>query len=152
MDSEILKSLPAFAGLSPGQVERQAELFRAVMFPAGAVVFAAGDRADSLYVVESGEVIIRYHPYDGGALDIATIHAGGAFGWSAALRRSYYTASAICRTDVTAFAIQGHDLHQTVADNPEFANELLEHASQTACSRFDGLGQQIIRMLKPRAH
>jgi CRP-like cAMP-binding protein len=150
MDSQKLKSLPAFAGLSSGQVERLAELFRAVMFPAGAVVFAAGDRADSLYIVESGDVIIRFHPYDGGALDIATINAGGAFGWSAALRRSYYTASAICRTDVTAFTIQAQLLHQTMADDPEFANALLEHASQTASSRFDGLGQQIIRILRPR--
>jgi len=152
MNSEELRLLPLFAGLSAGQLERPSVRFSLVTFLAGAAIFAAGDRASSLYVVKSGEVIIRFHPYDGGSLDIDTVYAGGAFGWSAALRRSYYTASAICRTDVTAFAIQGHDLHQTVADNPEFANALLEHASQTASSRFDGLGQQIIRMLKPRAH
>ncbi|MEP7356889.1 MAG: cyclic nucleotide-binding domain-containing protein [Anaerolineales bacterium] len=142
--------LPVFAGLSPSQLERPAALFKSVAFPAGAAIFAAGDRASSLYVVQSGEVVIRFHPYDGEALDIATVTAGSAFGWSAAFRRSYYTSSAICRTDVIALAMEARDLHQIMSDDPQLARTLLERASQAATSRFDGLGRQVIQLLKPK--
>jgi CRP-like cAMP-binding protein len=151
MNSEELGALPLFAGLSSSQLEGPAELFRIVAFPAGTVIFSGGDRASSLYAVLSGEVIIRFHPYDGGALDIATVMAGGALGWSAAFRRSYYTSSAICRTDVVALTIEAQDLHQIMADDPQLARTLLERASQSATSRIDGLGRQVIRSLRPKS-
>jgi CRP-like cAMP-binding protein len=148
MKLEELGSIPLFAGLSPSQLERLAKLFEAVAFPAGAPIFTAGDRASRFYVVRSGEVIIRYHPYDGGSLDIATIEPDGAFGWSAAFGRSYYTSSAICRIDVAAFTVRAHDLNEIMADDPQFARALLEYTSQSARSRFDSLSQQVIRLLK----
>ena len=80
MKLEELGSIPLFAGLSPSQLARPAELFEVIAFPAGTAIFTAGDRADRFYVVQSGVVIIRFHPYDGGSLDIATIERGGAFG------------------------------------------------------------------------
>ena len=150
MKLEELGSIPLFAGLSPNQLERLAILFEVVAFPAGAAIFTAGDRASGFYVVRSGEVVIRFHPYDGGSLDIATIEPGGAFGWSAAFRRARYTSSAVCRTAVVALTIQADELHRVMVDDPEFARVLLEHTGQLAGSRFDSLGRQVIRRLKPK--
>ena len=149
MKLEEFGSIPLFSSLSPGQLERLVELFEAATFPAGAAIFTAGDRASRFYVVRSGEVVIRFHPYDGGSLDIAVIQPGGGFGWSAACRRASYTSSAICRTDVVVLAIQADDLHKVMVDEPEFARILLEHTGQLAASRFDSLGRQLIRRLRP---
>ena len=149
MKLEGLGSIPLFAGLSPSQLGRLAKLFEAVVFPAGAPIFTAGDRASRFYVVRSGEVVIRFHPYDGGSLDLATIEPGGAFGWSAAFRRASYTSSAVCRTEVVALTIQADNLHQVMVEDPEFAQGLLEHTGQLVGSRFNSLGQQVIRKLKP---
>ena len=48
-------------------------------------VFEQGQLSDYLYILTSGKVIIRYKPYDGPPLTVATIGPGGVFGWSAAL-------------------------------------------------------------------
>ena len=99
--------------------------------------------------MRSGVVVIRFHPYDGGSLDIATIEPGGAFGWSAVFRRTSYTSTAVCRTEVVALTIQADDLHRVMVDDPEFARVLLEHTGHLAGSRFDSLGRQVIRRLQP---
>ncbi len=152
MPTEALASLPLFAGLGANQLARLGELFELVAYPAGSEIFVAGDRASRLYIVRSGEVLIRYQPYDGGSLDIATIQPGGAFGWSAALKRSYYTSSALARTEVQVLTIDAHDLHQIMAEDPEIGSVLLERAALIAGSRLDSLGRQVIELLQPQAH
>jgi len=151
MKSQELGLLPIFAGAGPRQLERLAKLFTAVTFAPGCAIFTAGDRATRLYVVRSGEVVIRFLPNDGGSLDLTTVRAGEAIGWSAALRRSYYTSSAICLTDVVALSIQAHDLHAIMAGDPQLARALLERAAPPARSQMDSLGQQVIRLLKPQS-
>jgi CRP/FNR family cyclic AMP-dependent transcriptional regulator len=150
MQAEELGSLTLFAGLTRDQLEHLARLFEVIDYPAGAQILAAGDRASQLYIAQTGEVVIRYRPYDGGSIDIATIPAGGAFGWSAALKRAYYTSSAVCRTDVRALTIRAHDLHQIMADDPEVGGVLLERTALIAGSRLDSLGQQVVRLLQPK--
>lgn len=150
MEAEELVTLPLFAGLSVSQVERLAGHFQTVGYLLGAEIFTAGDRAAQLYVLRSGEVVIQYRPYDGGSLDIATIQPGGAFGWSAALKRAYYTSSAVCRTEVEVLTIRAQELHQIMADDPELAEVLLERTALIAGSRLDGLGRQVIKLLQPK--
>jgi CRP-like cAMP-binding protein len=147
--AEALAALAWPDRLETSQLQRLAACFRFVAFPAGTQIFAAGDPASALYLVCSGEVVIRYHPYDGGTLDVAGIPPGGAFGWSAALRRSIYTSSAIARTEVQALVIAAADLHHLMSTDPELSRWLLEGASQVAGSRFDRLGQAVISRLKP---
>jgi CRP-like cAMP-binding protein len=151
MSPDVLAALALFDGLRPDQLERLAGLFTLIEYPAGTDIFAAGDRAHHLYIVSAGEVVIRYRPYDGGLLDIASITTGGAFGWSAALKRSYYTSAASAVTDVQALVISAQDLHVIMAEDPEIGEVLLERVARIASSRLDGLGQQVIQLLKPKS-
>lgn len=148
--SEALAALPLFAGLSPAQLEGLSQLLELENYPAGSQIFAAGDRSTRLYILRAGEVAIRYKPYDGDPLDITTIGPGGAFGWSAALKRSYYTCAALARTDVQVLAINAHKLHQHMARDSELSGVLLERAAEIASSRFDSLGREVMRLLKPK--
>ena len=152
MHADDLARLPIFAGLTPEQLACLAEHFSVVAYLEGTEIFAAGDRADQLYILRSGEVVIRYRPYDGGSLDLALLQPGGAFGWSAALKRAYYTSSAFCRTAVQVLVISANALHQIMADDPELAGMLLERTALIAGSRLDSLGRQVIELLQPKTH
>jgi CRP-like cAMP-binding protein len=149
MQTETLASLPLFAGLEAHHLQRLAQLFTVSDYAAGVLIFAAGGRADHLYIVQAGEVVIRYQPHDGGSLDIATIRAGEAFGWSAALKRPYYTASAVSVTAVQALTIRARELHRVMASDPQIGSVLLERATRMAGTRVDDLGQQVIELLTP---
>jgi CRP-like cAMP-binding protein len=137
-----------FSGLRTDQLARVRPFLRWLHFGAGQTVFAAGDPANRLYVVVCGEVSIRYHPYDGGCVEVATVRQDGAFGWSAILKRDQYTATAVCRTDVEALAIHTDNLQCVLAADVAMGDRLLENLGQLAANRAEGLGRHVIRLLQ----
>lgn len=151
MQASELERFSLFAGLAPGQLKRLAAQVTALALPAGVQIFAAGERATRLYILCSGEVVIRYQPYDGGTLDLVTLQPGDTFGWSAALQRACYTSSAICRSAVGLLSLPAEDLHQVLADDPALATVLLERTALIAGSRLDSLGRQVLGLLRPQS-
>ncbi len=146
--AEELARLPVFSGLRTDQLARLVPLLQWARFPAGTRVFAAGDPAHQLYIMTAGEVSIRYHPYDGGCIEVATVRPPAAFGWSAVLQRAYYTSSANCRTEVEALALHTDDLHQVMSADVVLGDRLLENFGQLAANRLEGLGRQLIQLLQ----
>ncbi len=136
-----------FDGLTPDQLARLAPLFGHATFGAGETMFSEGDPARTLYVLENGEAVIRFRPDDGGCLTIATIRAGDVCGWSAALNRSCYTASAVCLTDVQALSIRSGDLRAVIQTDPELGVLLLGRLASTVATRLTGAQALIARLM-----
>ncbi len=142
---EELTRLSLFQGLKPEHLQRLAPLFHHAAFPAGAHVFAQGDEASDIYVLESGEVRIEFYPSDGGCLNIATIVPGGFFGWSAALGRPRYTSSAVCTAGAAVLVAEGEQLRAVMRADAELGAVLLERMAQVVASRLDGLRSLLLR-------
>lgn len=98
---ELLRGIPIFAPLPPAMLEHLAASLRRTSFPAGAIVFQAGDEGDRFYVVENGEVEIML---DGAPPK--TEARGGYFGEIALLRDVPRTATVRARTDVELYALE----------------------------------------------
>ncbi len=137
MNSQELARLPLFEGLTPEQLAALAPLFRRETFPASATMFNQGDRASDMYVVEAGEVVIRFFPYDGGSLDIETIRPGGLLGWSAAIGRADYTSAAVCLSAVRALAIKGRDLRRVMRADKNLRAVLSERIARIVAHRLE---------------
>ncbi len=143
MDSQELARLSLFEGLTPEQLTALALLFRRETFPVGATIFNQGDRASDLYVVEAGEVVIRFFPYDGGSLDIETIRPGGLLGWSAAIGRADYTSAAVCLSAVQALAIKGRDLRRVMRADKSLRALLSERLARLLANRLGHFHAQL---------
>lgn len=140
---------PLFDGLTSTQVTKLAAWFEPVAFAADAAIFNERERAERLYVVESGEVAIRYRPEDGGdCLTIATVRPGGVCGWSAALGRARYSSAAVCLTDVQALSMRGQDLRTLTRTDPELGGLLLRRLGLAIADRLGGTQTHIIRLLQ----
>ena len=123
---------PIFEGLSPAKLEWLARQFEQQVLPANQTIFRQGDPADYLYLLSSGKVIIRYKPYDGPPLTVATIQPGEVFGWSAVLGRHIYTSAAVTLEQSRLYRIQGSRL-QTVCDEcPETGAMLYQRLAKVA--------------------
>ena len=88
-------------------------------FPANMVIFEQGDRADNFYILTVGEIVLSFKPYDGPSLVISKITPGGVLGWSAALRRAVYSASALTNSEVNSFRIKASNLQILCKNDPE---------------------------------
>ena len=142
-----LSGFSIFAGLPPQQLALLVPIFWRQQYPAGEHVFQQGDQALNIFIVESGEVVLRFRPYDGGSMDIETIWPGGVFGWSAALGRPQYTSGALCKTPTTLLATHGSDLRRVMRRDRELGALLLDSMAQLVAHRLDSFRSQLLTLL-----
>jgi CRP/FNR family transcriptional regulator, cyclic AMP receptor protein len=88
-------------------------------FSAGSVIFAEGQRRDSMYVVKSGEVELTVR-----GKNVEVVGTDGFFGEMALVDQAPRSATAIARTDCIAIPISEHFLFM-VEETPFFTLTVL---------------------------
>jgi signal transduction histidine kinase len=98
-------------------------------FPAGAVIFAAGDPGDGFYVVESGAVRIEAVVGQNESRGLATIGVGDFFGEMAVLDDAPRSATATAEVDTTVRFVERDRLLQLLDRQPQLALTLIREFS-----------------------
>jgi len=111
---DTLRASPLFSELEDQELQKIVPLCREEQRPRGTVIFTKGDEADTLYLLEKGEVRLVYEicpqPDACENTTIPVETAGMVIGWSALVRPRRLTASAHCLSDVQLVAINGEAL------------------------------------------
>jgi len=117
---QFLQASDLFTGLGDEMLSKIAKLCQTESYKAGAVIFAEGNPADKLYILDEGIVTIRIQPAPGGKnLVVQPIEKkAGVFGWSGLADPSIYTASAVCATDARVVVIDGDKLMALLEEFP----------------------------------
>jgi CRP/FNR family transcriptional regulator len=155
---ELLRSVPLFADLEEGELERFSRVAVPRSFPAGTRVFHEGDRSDACYIVRDGSFRVTREHSDGRAITLATLGPGEVFGELAMLDGDLRSASAESLTDGELLALPAVDVKALLARHPEIsvklvaalvrrlraANERISRQSfQTVPSRVAGVLSQL---------
>jgi len=122
---ELLRSVPLFADLEEGELERFSQVAVPRSFPAGTRVFHEGDSSDACYIVRDGSFRVTREHSDGRAITLATLGPGEIFGELAMLDGDTRSASAESITDGTLLALPANDVRSLLARNPEIALKLV---------------------------
>ena len=122
---ELLRSVPLFADLEEGELERFSHVAVPRSFPAGTRVFHEGDSSDACYIVSEGSFRVTREHSDGRAITLATLGPGEIFGELAMLDGDTRSASAESITDGTLLALPANDVRGLLARNPEIALKLV---------------------------
>lgn len=147
MKFETLSHLAFFEGLDPADLQLLAPFFAPQRFEAGAVVFEQGERADFLYLVVEGEVVIRYKPDDGPLMTVTRVLPGGVFGWSAAMGNPAYTSAAVCERPTSTIRILGADLRMLCDKHPAVGKVILDRLATVIAERTRARKAEVISML-----
>jgi CRP/FNR family cyclic AMP-dependent transcriptional regulator len=118
--SDILKTVPLFAGLDDRELEQIASTMRERKFGAGDTVTEEGAGGAGFFVVESGEADVSV---DGQAR--GSIKAGDYFGEIALLTGSDRTATITAKTDMVCWGMTPWDFRPLVESNSTIAWKLL---------------------------
>lgn len=148
MQAQDLQFIPLFKGMNICDIQLLLPLMDEVNFPFNSVIFAQDQYADYFYILSRGEVEIRYKPYDGPFLKVATVAEGDIFGWSSVLRHECYTSAAISVMDSCTFRIAGEALQKLCENHPETGLILLERLSKVISSRLNATQSEVIKMLQ----
>lgn len=147
MLKQDLSRLGVFHDLSDAQLDLILPLMTLCDYPRQYVIFNQGEPSEYLYILRSGEVVIRYKPYDGEPLTVGHILPGGVFGWSAALGRDVYTSSAVTSTNSTVYCIKGARLQQLCEQDPDTGVVILECLAGVIAERLRSTHTQIMGIL-----
>lgn len=123
--TELLRSVPLFADLEEGELERFSQVAVPRSFPAGTRVFHEGDSSDACYIVSEGSFRVTREHSDGRAITLATLGPGEIFGELAMLDGDTRSASAESITDGTLLALPANDVRSLLGRNPEIALKLV---------------------------
>jgi CRP-like cAMP-binding protein len=144
---EKLTRFPLFKDFSSADLKIIAPLFHARSYPKDAVVIEQGENAACLYLLTSGEVDIRYKPYDGETIKLTHLKAGGVFGWSAILANPTYSSSVICATDCEVLEVCGNDLRELKETHPQTNALVMDRLTRAVSSRWASAQTQVKSML-----
>jgi CRP/FNR family cyclic AMP-dependent transcriptional regulator len=122
---ELLRSVPLFADLEEGELERFSQVAVPRSFPAATRVFHEGDSSDACYIVSEGSFRVTREQSDGRAITLATLGPGEIFGELAMLDGDRRSASAESITDGTLLALPANDVRNLLSRNPEIALKLV---------------------------
>jgi len=125
MDTERLRSIPLFAGLSDHGLERVAELSTEFESPAGWVLVEVGQPGSGMFVLEEGTVEV--HTPDGGEWELGP---GEFFGELALLTDQPRIARIRAKTLVRCLAISRTDFSKLLQEEPEIAVAMLPTLAQ----------------------
>ena len=141
------RTLEVFQDLSDDQFAQISSILAYRQIPAGQIIFEQGIEASYLYILLSGKVAIRYKPYDGPPLIVATILQGMVFGWSAALGRRQYTSSAHALEDCTALCITRENFLDICKIDSDTGIIFLERISKNIADRLHQTDNKILSIL-----
>jgi CRP/FNR family cyclic AMP-dependent transcriptional regulator len=162
---ELLRSVPLFADLEEGELERFSRVAVPRSFPASTRVFHEGDHSDACYIVRDGSFRVTREHSDGRAITLATLGPGEVFGELAMLDGEVRSASVEALTDGELLALPAGDVRALLARHPEItvklvaalvrrlraANERISRQSfQTVPSRVAGVLSQLVAEEAPR--
>lgn len=142
-----LSQVSLFDGFSADQLASIQPLLEMCDFSKDTVVFEQGEAAHYLYVVEKGEVLVRYRAYDGPMITVARAGPGGVFGWSSVLGRPTYSSGAICLEDCVVYRISGKGMQRFCETHPDTGVVLLERLANVVADHLRNTHSQILNIL-----
>ncbi len=147
-----LRAVPLFMGFDDWDVYSLADTVEIQQYETGAVIFEAGDEADSLYVVDQGQVLetgpSSLQPEEEWPQYFA---AGSHFGHYSLMRGEKRRATAVARLPTRLFRVPGQTLQELLADRAKDLPKDLVRVDVLAKLRevplFSGLSDEHLRLL-----
>ncbi|MBD3393144.1 MAG: cyclic nucleotide-binding domain-containing protein [Chitinivibrionales bacterium] len=133
---ELLKSLPAFEGLSTNELIQVDRMLHERRYTAGEMVFEEGMPGAGMYIVKEGEVAIRKKLDEGRTIQLALIQERHFFGEMALLDEMPRSASGYATRDTVLLSFCEPDLEKLTERNPRLANKILTNISRLVCKRL----------------
>jgi CRP-like cAMP-binding protein len=134
-----------FQGMSPQFTARVAASLTRESAQPGSFLFRVGDPAEYLYILDEGRVRLSYG--EGGEVAFVISNSGDAIGWSAAVGRESYSASAECLSPVLLDKIASVRLAELFDEDPKSGLVFFKRLARSIGERLVGFYKLI-----PAAH
>jgi CRP/FNR family cyclic AMP-dependent transcriptional regulator len=135
--AELLDETPVFQGLDAETRTLIAGCARNEAYPAGRLIVAEGDPADTFLLLRRGRVALERHAPGRGPLVIETVEPGEVIGWSWLFPPYRWHHAIRAVDDVGAISFDGECLREKADADPELGYELMKRFARLAVLRLE---------------
>lgn len=147
---EDLAEIPLFDGMSYTEIEPFAALAMRKEWRAGERLLYAGNPAQFLFYIVSGEVTVKVYDDDRLPIMVSVLGPRAIGGWSALIPPHEATAALTAMTDVVVYAFEGEALREECAANPAAGLKLLLNVTRVINHRLDEARSRLASALQQR--
>ena len=146
---QVLKDCVLFSGLSDNELEKVASSTVEKQYEAGATIFATGDNADELFVIQEGRVAVQMTLPKSGTqasrrITVDVVTRNEIVGWSAIVEPYKYTFTAVCMQKTIVLSISGDKLRWLLRDNPKIGYEVMKGLARVIAAGLNDTRQVLI--------
>ncbi|HUL40648.1 MAG TPA: ABC transporter permease subunit [Burkholderiales bacterium] len=122
----ILKQTMPFQVAADGLLRKIAALGRRTSYDARAVIYEAGNKADDIYIIVSGQVEHALEPGAQARRPVKLLRQGDVFGWAALLEKyPHRLAKAVSQETTDILRINGEDLLRVLESDPDAGDVIM---------------------------
>ena len=145
--AQELKRIYFCRSLTDEMLEQIAPLVQQATFEKDAVIFEQGDRADFLYMLVKGKVLLNMEASATVCVTVMSSEPAECFGWSSILGGSYYSASAVSTEEVTVWIISARDLMVLLYHDHSMGFKVMDFAAREMNRRLTKRTNQLFKTL-----
>ncbi len=112
------------------------------------IVFQEGDKAERLYMLRRGKVLLEQRLSKTITVLTGSIKPGFTFGWSAMLDERAYTAEAVCEEHCEVLSFRADKLRPLLEKNHSMGFIISQRLLRVLKKRYDRRTEQLIRAIR----
>ena len=146
IDSALVHRFSCFQSLNAEQIAAFATHLEEVRLPAGEILFRQGDPADAIYLLLSGQMLIRLGASSQDERTLATFEPGAILGELGPLINTPRTATAISGAESHLWRISTGTFHDALKQGDAWATGFLMATAQVLGRRIMGMNEELVKL------
>lgn len=145
-DSALVHGFSCFQSLNAEQIDALATHLEGVRLPPGKILFRQGDPGDSIYLLLSGQMLIKLDAPTQDERTLATLGPGAILGEMGPLVNSPRSATAIASTESHLWRISKETFHDALQRGNSWATSFLLATAQMLGRRVMGMNDELAKL------
>lgn len=142
-----LKKINLLQNLTDEALEKILPIIKHHEFKAGKVLFNEGDKAETLYMLKRGKVLLEVDISEIVSISLGSVKPGFSFGWSALLNDSTYTSGATCIEPCEILTVAGKKFQEILKKDHTIGYHIMTGLSQIIRDRLARRTDQFLKVM-----
>jgi CRP/FNR family cyclic AMP-dependent transcriptional regulator len=143
-----LRQIVMLGYLTDEMLDKLIPLTEYLQFGEGEYIFRQGEKADRLYMLQQGKVLLEQQISDKVTVSMSAIRPGYSFGWSAMLDEGVYSTDAVTAEPSTAFSFREDRIKALMEKDHDMGYILSQRLLRVIKRRYDIRTEQFIKVIR----
>ena len=146
----FLLATPFFGGLNDASLDTLVSMLVERRYDAGATIVAEGDEGRSMFVVQSGELLVSRQGHEGRVIRMTTLGPGDFFGEMTLIEMQNRSATVIAESPTVLYELTARNLYTFYKADIQAYVLVMQNINRDLCRRLRRADGRIAELMIPR--